>query len=176
MSLSSSPFAALLELPLLWRIRRNHGVEHATLHILSQRYPRRSMAGYSDWQGFWILGDVSLEDVHAAVIEAVQRLRAGESHLAIHPNCGTSFVTSGMLAGIAAFLALFSAGKRVRDKLERLPLAATLATMAIIISRPLGLFLQQRVTTSADLGDLRVVEITPVPGGPIPAYRILTRG
>lgn len=176
MGVLSSSLTALLDLPVLSRIRRNHGVEHATLHVLSQRYPRRSMAGYSDWRGFWILGDVSLDDVHSAVIEAVQRLKAGESHLAIHPNCGTSFVTSGMLAGIAAFLALFSAGRRFRDKLERLPLAATLATVALIVSRPLGLFLQQQVTTSADLGDLRVIEIIPVPGGPVAAYRILTRG
>jgi len=110
------------------------------------------------------------------VIEAVQRLRAGESHLAIHPNCGTNFVTAGMLAGMAAFLALFGAGRRLRDKLERLPLAATLATLAIIVSRPLGLFLQEQITTSADLGSLQVTEIVSTPDGPFPAYRVFTRG
>ena len=29
----------ILNLPILSRIRRNHGLEHATLHVLSRRHP-----------------------------------------------------------------------------------------------------------------------------------------
>ena len=72
------------DIPIVSRVRRNHGLEHATLHILSQRYPKRSLAGHSDTGGFWILGDVSIEDVYEAVEEALSRLRNGEKHLAVH--------------------------------------------------------------------------------------------
>jgi len=41
----------ILQLQPIDRIRRNHGLEHATIHVLSSR-KRRSMAGYSDTKAF----------------------------------------------------------------------------------------------------------------------------
>ena len=86
------------------RIRRNHGLEHATIHILSEGHKRFSAQGNSDHRGFHlnIYGDVTEEEVAAAVAEAHRRLRAGERHLAVHPNCGTVLVTTAMLATLAA--------------------------------------------------------------------------
>jgi uncharacterized protein YqhQ len=169
-------FRSVLEFPLVSRVRRNHGLEHATLHILSQCHPRVSMAGHSDTGGFWLLGDVSTEDVESAVQEALSRLRAGERNLAVHPNCGTNFVTAGMFAGLAAFAALFGAGRRFRDRLERLPLAASLATLALILAQPVGLLVQEMVTTSGDPGELEVTEVVPTLNGRIRSHRVLTRG
>lgn len=165
----------LSEIPFVARIRRNHGLEHATLHLLSQRITQQSLAGHSDANGFWLIGDVPTEVVHSVVNEASQRLRAGEHDLAVHPNCGTNFVTAGVLAGVAAFLALFGAEKRMRDRLERLPLAASLATLALIVAQPLGLSIQKHITTSGDIGNLSVSEIIPTRRGGIAAHRILTR-
>lgn len=173
---ANRPNMSVVDYPLLSRIRRNHGLEHATLHVLSARKPRTPMAGHSDMKGFWLLGDVSVEEVQSAVEEAQRRLRAGERNLAVHPNCGTNIVTSGILAGVAAIVGLFGAGQRFRDKLERLPLVVTLATLALIISQPVGRALQENITTSADLGDLEVVEIRVVSEGRAPAHRIVTRG
>lgn len=167
---------AVLEIEPLSRIRRNHGLEHATLHVLSRRYPRQSLAGHSNPGGFWILGDVSTEDLTAAVGEALNRLQNGEQGLAVHPNCGTNFVTTGVLAGLAGALAMFGAGKRVRDKLERLPMAMVMATMTLILSQPLGLMIQERVTTSGSPGALRVVGILPTQRGRVKAHRVLTEG
>jgi hypothetical protein len=167
---------SILNLEPVSRIRRNHGLEHATLHVLSEKFPRTSMAGHSDAGGFWILGDVPQDAVERAVATALERLRKGEADLAIHPNCGTNFVTSGTFAGIAASMAMFGAGKRMRDKLERVPLAASLATLALIAAQPLGLYLQEQVTTSGIPGDLEVVEISHNPRSNINAYRITTRG
>ena len=168
--------STLNNLSFFSRIRRNHGLEHATLHVLAERFPRRSMAGYSDWRGFWILGEIQLEDVYTAVESARERLLNGERELVLHPNCGTNFVVSGALAGTGALVALFGVGPRKRDWLERLPLAATLATLALIIAQPLGFLVQARLTTSPEIGDLQVVEILAGQRGPLPAYRILTRG
>lgn len=165
----------LLEVPFFSRVRRNHGLEHATLHILAERHPGQPMAGHSDFAGFWIVGDLEIDDLQSAVEEALSRLNSGEGKLAIHENCGTNFATAGVLAGSAAFVAMSGAGKRFRDKLERLPLAMTLATVALILAQPLGLAVQENVTTSGRPGALRVVKITAQPGR-IKAHRIVTAG
>jgi Domain of unknown function (DUF6391) len=172
----SSWFSSVLDLKPVSRIRRNHGLEHATLHVLSERFPRTSLAGHSDAGGFWILGDISQDDLQEAVTTALARLKSGEVELAVHPNCGTNFVTSGTFAGIAASMAMFGAGKRMRDKLERVPLAASLATLALVAAQPLGLYLQEKYTTSGIPGDLKIVEISQSPRKQINAYRVSTRG
>jgi hypothetical protein len=166
----------VLEYTPISRVRRNHGLEHATLHVLAERHPGRPLAGHSDLGGFWIIGDLSVEELAAAIQEARARLESGESKLAIHPNCGTNFAASGILAGLAAAVAMFGVGKRVRDNLDRLPLAMLLATLALIISQPLGLQLQEHITTSGVLGMLRVVEIIPRWQGKVKAHRVVTEG
>ena len=162
--------------PIISRIQRNHGLEHATMHILAQRNPRSGIAGHSDMSGFWIVGDVPTEELTTAIHEALQRMLAGEQQLAIHPNCGTNFAVSGIIAGIAAFIGMWGSGNSWRTKLERLPLVATLATLGIILSQPLGYRLQERVTTSGKPGDLEIVAIKPTRRGSVTAHRILTRG
>jgi hypothetical protein len=174
--MNESFFSSILDFPPISRVRRNHGLEHATLHILSQRHPHTSMAGHSDMGGFWILGDVPTEDVQAAVDEALKRMKAGEEDLAVHPNCGTNFVVAGTMAGLAAWFALFGAVKRLRDRLERIPLATSLATLALILAQPVGLTLQARVTTSGKPGGLTVVEVIPSNQGRIQAHRVITEG
>jgi hypothetical protein len=166
----------LLEVPAVSHIRRNHALEHATLHILANYLPHTMIMGHSDVGGFWIIGDVPSELLHAAVQEAAARLRAGEAQLAVHPNCGTNYVTAGMLAGLAGASAMLGSGRRWQDRLSRLPLAVSLATIALMASQPIGLALQKRVTTSADLGSLEVVSITHRMRGRLTSHRIQTRG
>jgi hypothetical protein len=172
----SDLFLSLLNVDPISRIRRNHGLEHATLHVLAQNGPKRGLAGHSDARGFWIVGDVSTQELEAAVDVALSRLRDGERELALHPNCGTNFATAGVLAGGAAALAMFGAGQRLRDKLERIPLAMTVATFALILAQPLGLLLQDRVTTSGYPEALEVVRITTQNRGRMKAHRIITAG
>lgn len=159
----------------LWRVRRNHGLEHATLNLLAQRHPRENIAGHSDGNGFWIIGNLTLEAVYEAVEEALDRMRKGEAHLAIHRNCGTNFVTAGVLAGTAAAVSMIGVGRSARERLERLPLAILLATLALIVAQPLGYFLQEKVTTSGQPGDLQVVEIIASRRGRVNAFRVITR-
>lgn len=174
-SLSDS-LQSILDTPWLSRIRRNHGLEHATLRILAKRYPKTSLAGHSDLNGFWIIGEVSTEDIQVAVRQALQRLQNGERDLAVHPNCGTNLATSGVLAGLAASLVMFGAGRRLRDNLERIPLAITVATLALVASQPLGMTIQRQITTSGDPENLQIVEVKPTRRGRIKTHRILTSG
>lgn len=158
------------------RLQRNHGLEHATLHVLSETHPNLSLAGHSDTGGFWILGNISTEDLRGAVDQALVRMRGGESNLSIHPNCGTNFVATGTLAGIAAWIGMLGVGRGTRDKFERLPIVIGLATVALLAGQPLGLLLQSRVTTSGVPGGLEVVSIQASQRGNVTAHRVVTRG
>ena len=158
---------------ILHSIRRNHALEHATIQILSARKKYSFLAGYSDWRGFWVLGDVDTLDLQNAAREALSRLKGGESHLAVHPHCGTNFAVSGLLAGSAAMLALAGANSS-RKKLERFPLLISLVTLALIASEPLGPKAQQHLTTCPQPGSLEIAGVQVVPGQFTRAHRVLT--
>ena len=166
---------SVLETPVISRIRRNHGLEHASIHVLSKRHPGVSLVGHSDPGGFWLIGNLTTEQVRDGVDTALARLRRGERKLAVHPNCGTNFVTSGVFAGLAAAAAMLGA-RRATEKFTRLPMAMALATLALIAAQPLGFIVQERITTSGDPGAMEIVEITPARRGRFNAHRILTRG
>lgn len=165
-----------LELPVISRIRRNHGLEHATIHVFTEKRKYVSMAGYSDIQGFWILGEVDTEELLEAAQEALTRLNNGEHDLAVHPNCGTNFATYGIFAGVGSFIALVGAGKKFRDRLERLPLAALFATLALILAQPFAYRLQREVTTSGRMYELSITRITRTSVGNRTIHRIETKG
>src|SRR5215831_18635150 len=95
----------ILDLPLVLETRRNHALEHATLHVLAPTH-KIPMAGHSNPTGFFIFGDVSTDDLRAGVQEAETRLRAGESGLAVHPGCGTNMATTAFLASTFAWMPL----------------------------------------------------------------------
>lgn len=164
----------LLDSPLILKTRRNHALEHATLHILAQKYPARTLAGHSNPSGFFLLGDAPTEEVQAAVDQALTRLQGGERGLAIHAGCGTNFAVSALLAGTLAWLGLAGA-KSTRARLWRLPFALALGLLGFLVGRPLGPILQARLTTEADPGRMQVVQITPIRRGRFVAHRIITR-
>ena len=96
----------LLDIPFVRRVRRNHGLEHATIHMLSQRKPGMKIVGRSDAGGFWIYGNVPTESVRDCATRALSRMRKGEHQLAIHPNCGTNLVTVAVLESRSPSFAL----------------------------------------------------------------------
>ena len=164
---------SLLELPFVLETRRNHALEHATLHVLSEKYPTKPLAGHSNPTGFFIVGSVPEDDVRSAVTQALSRLRAGERELAIHPGCGTNLATSALVAGTFAWFVLRGA-RSTLGRLLRLPLAVTFALVGLALSRPLGPIIQSRITTDAEMGPLRVVDVKPAAQGRLPALRVLT--
>jgi hypothetical protein len=165
----------ILDIPILSRIRRNHGLEHATISLLTQRFPYRRMAGYSYPGGFFLLGDVPTDQVREVVAQALSRMNNGERYLAVHPNCGTNYAVSGLVAGLLAWLGMAGA-KSKRDQLRRLPLVISLATLGIILSVPLGPKVQEHITTSGDPQGLSIVDIFPVRFGQFSLHRVITQG
>jgi hypothetical protein len=165
----------ILDVPLLSRVRRNHGLEHATITILSQKFPRLRMAGYSFPGGFFILGDVPTEHVREAVAQALARMNNGERQLAVHPNCGTNFLASGFVAGLLGWLGMVGA-KDERQRVERLPRVIALIMLGLIVSQPLGPLVQARITTSGDPQGMSIVDVFPIKFGRFTLHRVVTAG
>jgi hypothetical protein len=157
------------------RTRRNHGLEHATLNLLGVSHPGQPFAGHSDSGGFWILGDISTEEITKTALDALNRLRAGQRDLAVHRNCGTNLLISGFAAGLAGAAGLIGVGKRPRDKIERIPIITALSVLALTLSRPLGPIVQEKLTTSGDPGSLEIDAVTKHILNGTPAHRIKTR-
>ncbi len=136
------------------RVRQNHALEHATITILSSYLPHLHVSARSTAYGFTIFGDVDLGQLRKALDEALYRLQAGESHLAIHPNCGTNLAVGISLLTLGAILSLTSSHTRVRMASAALSSLAGLAA-----ARPLGQIVQKYVTTLPDLRGVRVTDI-----------------
>ena len=111
----------ILDLPYILETRRNHALEHATLHMLARTH-KINMGGHSNPTGFFIFGELRTEDIRSALNEAYTRLRAGESGLAIHPGCGTNLVATAFLPGTLAWLP-FQSARSTRARFLLLPLA-----------------------------------------------------
>jgi hypothetical protein len=134
-------------------------LEHATITLLAQKQRGVVMVGRSTPNGFYLHGNVSTEAVAEAAHEALRRMKNGEHYLAVHPNCGTNFVTAGVFAALAAFVGFLGANNW-RSRWGRLPIVASLITFALIFSLPVGMTLQREITTSSDMRDLQIVRVT----------------
>lgn len=169
----------VLESPVVRRTRRNHGLEHATVHMLSRKVKGLKIAGRSTDGGFILIGDVTLEQVEDAAAEALRRMQNGEESLAVHPNCGTNLVTGAFLTTVAGMIGF--GGKDRNLTPDRFSWTMTLMLFASILARPLGMSLQKHITTKGDPGDLEIIEITrremPWPFGkkPLVLHRVTTR-
>jgi hypothetical protein len=152
------------------RIRRHHALEHATIRILNRQLGHVRLAGFSGPGGFCVYGNVSAVQVRSAVHEALARFSNGERHLAVHPHCGTNIVTAGILVGLTSFVSMLPGDQRARR--TRLPLVLLLSTFALLIAQPLGLAVQQYVTTEADLESIVSVSIDSHEFRQTPVHRV----
>ncbi len=168
----------ILDLPLVRRTRRNHGLEHATIHVLASRVKGLQMAGRSTEGGFILIGEAPTETVESAVNEALRRMRAGEHSLAVHPNCGTNLVTTGLMTSVVGMLGMSGANRR--DTFNRLPAVMVMMMFTVLFSQPVGTALQKHFTTDGNPADLEVISITrsqmTMPfGKPVAMHRVVTR-
>ncbi|HIE38039.1 MAG TPA: hypothetical protein EYH30_05190 [Anaerolineales bacterium] len=166
----------LLSHPIIARIRRNHALEHATIHLLSQRHRNLRVVGRSTLSGFTLYGDLPTEAVLEAAQEALARLKAGQQELAVHPTCGTNFVAGGTLAGVGAFAVLTPRRRSPIEWLGRLPLVLLVSTLGFILGQRLGAVLQARVTTDPQVGNLRIVGVAREERGPLVLHYVRTEG
>ena len=157
-------------LDIVYVVRQNHALEHATMHVRSWRYPYMRLVGRSGPSGFSIYGSVSTQQIADAATEALARLQQGEAHLAVHPRCGTNLAVTGILAGTAAFATTLG---RPRSKLDRLPWALTAATLAAIVAQPLAHRIQEYVTTTPDVEGLYIASVTRQERGRFVVHKVI---
>ena len=165
---------SILDLPFVLETRRNHALEHATLHVLAENHPGSPMAGHSNPTGFFILGNLPTAEVQSAVTQALSRLRAGEKELAIHAGCGTNLATSALMAGTFAWFVMRGA-RSTLGRILRLPFAIVSGLIGFGLSQPLGPVIQAKITTDAEMGGLQVMEVRPTLRGRLTAHRVITQ-
>jgi Trk-type K+ transport system membrane component len=156
---------------IISRVRRNHGLEHATIHVLSEKHKNFSAQGNSNHKGFSlnIYGNISENNVSEAVEEAYSRMKKGEHHLAVHPNCGTVLLTTAAMATVTA-QATFAIERRRQKQskmglfalLNVLPTAVLAVVFALIISKPVGVHLQAKYTVEGDLKEMELLTVKQV--------------
>jgi hypothetical protein len=161
---------------LISRVRRNHGLEHATIHVLSEKHKNFSAQGNSNHKGFIlnIYGDISENAVADAVEEAFSRMKKGEHHLAVHPNCGTVLLTTATMAALTAQATFAIEQHRQKQPnmnlsvlLNALPTAVLAVVFSLIISKPIGVHLQAQYTVEGDLREMQLHSVRPVQPSPV---------
>jgi len=145
------------------RLRRNHALEHATLHVLTERHGQPQLNGVAVQAGFIVRGLVNPKHVVAAAAEGLERLRAGETSLAYHPRCGTSLGTADLLTWLILVILLAMTGR-----LTWIGLGGGMA-IAVFGGPVLGRWVQRHLTTSVDLSNSAIAGMTvqarPAPRG-----------
>jgi hypothetical protein len=160
---------------LIERIRRNHALEHATLHMLEEQTPRLRAGGRAASNGFYLYGDLpNHAAVTAAANQAIQRMGGGEHDLAVHPRCGTNVVTAGVLGGALAFLGVLASGKRA-PWYAQLSNAMLGAMIGGLLAVRVGPWMQANVTTSPEVREMRVTGVRSGQFAGMPSHFVETR-
>ena len=141
------------------RVRNNHALEHATLHVLQEKGITSRLGGISDVGGFWIYGDVPTETLLLAAQEALKRLADGESALAVHPNCGTNLAVGALAAGGLAWMGMWGTKGKTGRRIARLPIAVLMGLVGYQMAKPLGPKIQEQITTNADVSGMEVTQV-----------------
>ena len=155
-------------------VRRNHALEHATLNLLAEEFQHSSFAGYSDAKGFWLVGDLSTDKLLETAQNALKRLKEGEHSLALHANCGTNYVTTGLIAGTIAWLGTLVNANSFKKKLDRWPLLVLIVTGTMVAAQPLGLKVQKKISTCGMPGNLVIKQIVRYERNGPAIHRVLT--
>jgi len=137
-------------------VRRNHGLEHATVAVLFERSGPRRIAGRAAGNGFFIVGNVDQQLLEECAQEALQRMQNGQPGLAVSPLCGTNIAVTGLFTAAAALSARRRAERQERS--DGFMSAVTAAMLAVVLAQPAGRWLQQFVTTRGDVDNLEIVE------------------
>ncbi|HCF84573.1 MAG TPA: hypothetical protein DEV72_05175, partial [Ktedonobacter sp.] len=163
---SINPFVQVAQQMLLGgAVKQNHALEHATIVLLSRKYPEVRFAGISFASGFFVFGDVPTEAIVPTANEALTLLRTTQPEMAIHERCGTNLAVAGLLTGLSSMTV--AKLRRPYNSFNNVLLAST---AALILARPLGLVVQRYVTTQTPNASMNVVKVTPMQLFSTPAH------
>jgi hypothetical protein len=165
-----NPFEQIVQqVTLGGAVRENHALEHATIVLLSKRFPDARLSGVSFATGFFVFGEVASEAVQPAAEQALARLRGGEPEMAIHERCGTNLAVAGMLTGLSAMTVA-----RLRKPYNTANNVILASTAALVLARPLGLLVQRYVTTRTPGQTMRIRRVKRMTFLGSPAHFVFT--
>ena len=159
-----------MEPSTLRRIRRNHAIEHAAMHMLARTSGSVPLAARSDWRGLTFYGDVDTATLKSAIDAGLHALNTGQRDLAVHPRCGSMVSVSVLLGTLVAWL--------VQSGLRRGRLADPRTADSgwhrerTLVARPFGETLQAQVLTDARIGRARLLSIRRSMCGPLVMHRV----
>ncbi len=140
--------------------RKNHAIEHATIHLLSTMLPGRRFSGVSLPTGFWIAGVADLEDIRKAAEAGLARLANGETRLAVHPNCGTNIAVTAFISAAASMAVSEFRDDEENNLGDTFSSLLTGGMIGAFTGRSLGPKAQKYVTTDADVRGMSIAGIT----------------
>ncbi len=150
-------------------VKQNHALEHATIVLLSRRFPETRFSGISFAAGFFVFGDVPTEAILPAAEEALNLLRTDQPELAVHERCGTNLAVSGLLTGLSAM-----AVAKMRRPYSTANNVILASTAALVLARPLGLTVQRYITTQTPNASMRILGVRPMTVLGAPAHFVST--
>src|SRR5690606_14653550 len=109
----------------------------------------------------------------------LSRLRKGQKQLALHPNCGTNLVTGGLISTMVAALGFM--GTNRKSAWERFPVIMLAMMASAIYATPIGMVVQEHITTEGDPGDMQLVRVKrgemkiPFRSKPVVVHNIMTK-
>lgn len=150
-------------------VKQNHALEHATIVLLSKKYPDVRLAGISFAAGFFVFGDLPTEAILPAADEALNLLRTTQPELAVHERCGTNLAVAGMLTGLSAMTVA-----KMRRPFNTANNVILASTAALILARPLGLTVQRYFTTQTPNASMTITGVKPMTLFGTPAHFVST--
>ncbi len=152
-------------------VRRNHALEHATLHMLDHTPNRGALVGQSDWAGFSIYGRVATLALAHAAQRSLRRLQSGDAELAVHSRCGTHLAVAGILGVSGLWLAYTN---RKRSVLLSILSASAGIFGGLALAQPLSLALQRSLLTDPQVDNLSIIEVRRLPIEGTTVHRVTT--
>jgi hypothetical protein len=150
-------------------VKQNHALEHATIVLLSRKFSEVRFSGISFAAGFFVFGNVPTEAILPTAQEALGLLRTTQPELAVHERCGTNLAVAGMLTGLSAM-----AVAKMRRPYSTANNVILASTAALVLARPLGLKVQQYVTTQTPNSSMRILGVKPMSVLGAPAHFVST--
>lgn len=132
------------------KLKKNHGLEHATINILEKEYGYNNLAGYAEEDGFYIMGVNNTVYVEEAARKGLSLMKEGKDKLAIHKRCGTSMTVANFLSAVIFLILLLSSGY---FSIFNMIIAIVIANL---IGPYLGQIVQGKFTTTANVQEMEI--------------------
>ena len=135
-------------------VKQNHALEHATIVLLSRKFPEVRFSGISFAAGFFVFGEIPTEAILPTALEALNLLRTTQPELAVHERCGTNLAVSSLLTGLSAMTVA-----KMQKPYNTANNVIMASTAALILARPLGLTVQRYITTQTPNASMRILGV-----------------